>query len=287
MPLIAETSPVNTPYFCHSICWKSIFAGAMAAAVTSIILFSLGSGIGLVLTSPFSPDSGTVAGFTIKIGLWMIAMQWLSGGFGGYLAGRLRKKHVDVPADEAYFRDTAHGFLTWAVATLLMAVLLTSAASSIIGGGVHSAAIVAAGPGKSMASRPDMLGQERGYQIDSLFRSTTPNANVASADANKEATRIIIRGVAAPSFPEEDKAYLAQLVSARTGISADEATARVNETISRVTAAKHEAIDAAEKARKASGTFSIFTALSMLVGAFIAAISAVVGARHRNFHPTM
>lgn len=285
MQTLNEIPADNQYQFCHAVCWKSILAGAVTASVVSLILLALGSGIGLAVASPFSADPVTIAGFTVTVGVWMIIMQWLSAGLGGYLAGRLRKKHLNVHADEAFFRDTAHGFLTWAVATLITAVLLTSAAASVISGGAKAATVVsasaAAGAGQEMASHPDAAGDEHGYYIDSLFRN--PTANVPAAESNMEATRIVLMNLKADSFPEADKQYLAQLVSARTGVSLEEAAARVDETIAKMTEAKQEAMEAAEKARKASSAFSICLALSMLLGAFIASVAAAIGSGHRDF----
>jgi len=50
---------------------------------------------------------------------------WLASGLGGYLAGRLREKWVGIRTDEVVFRDTAHGFLAWALAALIVVTLLT------------------------------------------------------------------------------------------------------------------------------------------------------------------
>ncbi len=51
--------------------------------------------------------------------LWLIMVQVIASVMGGYLAGRLRTKWVNVHTDEVYFRDTAHGFLVWAVSLVL------------------------------------------------------------------------------------------------------------------------------------------------------------------------
>jgi hypothetical protein len=48
-----------------------------------------------------------------------------TSAFGGYLAGRLRAKWIGPRTDEVLFRDTAHGLLAWALATLLVAALFT------------------------------------------------------------------------------------------------------------------------------------------------------------------
>lgn len=270
-------------HFCHAICWKSILAGAITAAVTSLILLTLGSGLGLAMASPFTNDTETIASFTVKVGLWMVLMQWLSAGFGGYLAGRLRKEHIDVHHQESYFRDYAHGFLTWAVATLITVVLLTSAAASIISGGAQAGAVIgagaAAGAGKEIAAQVDE--GDGAYYIDSLFRNNSPTMAVTADDSNAEAMRIFVANMKGEEFAEADKQYLVQMVSARAGVSTEEATARVDQSIAKAQELKQEAIETADKARKASSAFSLFTAISLLAGAFIASVAATFGSSHR------
>ena len=89
--------------------WGAIFAGAVGAVGVTIILVSLGPGLGLATVSPWTPSATPPATFGIAAGIWLIITQWLSAGLGGYLAGRLREKWVGVRTDEVLFRDTAHG----------------------------------------------------------------------------------------------------------------------------------------------------------------------------------
>ena len=77
--------------------WGAIFVGAVGV---TIILVSLGPGLGLATVSPWTPSSTTPATFGIAAGIWLIITQWLSAGLGGYLAGRLREKWVGVRTDE-------------------------------------------------------------------------------------------------------------------------------------------------------------------------------------------
>jgi hypothetical protein len=116
--------------------WAAITAGALAAVGISIILFTLGSGLGLAGANPWSFVPQAVATFTIGAGIWLIVMQWLSSALGGYLAGRLRKKWVGVRTDEVFFRDTAHGLLAWALATAIVALLFTLGSAAVAGSAV-------------------------------------------------------------------------------------------------------------------------------------------------------
>jgi hypothetical protein len=105
--------------------WGAITAGALGAVGITFVLISLGPALGHVTVSPWSPSGSAPKAFGIAAGIWLIVTQWLSSGVGGYLAGRLREKWVGIRTDEVLFRDTAHGFLAWALATLLVVTLLT------------------------------------------------------------------------------------------------------------------------------------------------------------------
>src|ERR1041384_4001951 len=105
--------------------WGAITAGALGAVGITFVLISLGPALGHVTVSPWSPSGSAPKAFGIAAGIWLIVTQWLSSGLAGYLAGRLREKWVGIRTDEVLFRDTAHGFLAWALATLLVVTLLT------------------------------------------------------------------------------------------------------------------------------------------------------------------
>src|SRR5689334_18908594 len=104
------------PYVGTPVAWGAVAAGAVAAAALSLILLMLGVGLGLSSVSPWSSAGMSAASFGVSTILWLSFTQLLSSALGGYLAGRLRGRWNDAPPDEVYFRDTAHGFLAWAIA---------------------------------------------------------------------------------------------------------------------------------------------------------------------------
>src|SRR5882724_13637190 len=135
-----------------AVSWPAIFAGAFVAAASSLVLAALGSGFGMASVSPW-PNSGMSATtFTVMTAIWLIVVQWLASGVGGYMAGRLQTKWATTHTHEVFFRDTAHGFITWAVATVLIVAVLTSATASAISSGVHAAATVASGASQGAAT---------------------------------------------------------------------------------------------------------------------------------------
>jgi hypothetical protein len=269
-----------------AVSWPAIIAGAFAAASVSLILLSLGSGLGLASVSPWSNAGASVTTFTVMTGIWLIIVQWVASGMGGYVTGRLRTKWVNTHSHEVFFRDTAHGFLTWTVATVISAGLLASAASSVVGGGVRAGATVASEAAQGAASSTaDMASQVGAYDIDTLFRSARPSTDASAADTRGEATRILATGLSNGDVSAPDRAYLAQLVAARTGLSDSDARKRVDDVITQVKAAQAKAREAADTARKAASAFSIFAALSMVIGAFIACAAAALGGQERDEHP--
>ncbi len=283
-------SPLETST--SGVAWAAIIGGVFAALALSLILLALGSGLGLASVSPWSNAGTSATTFTVMTGIWLIVVQWLSSGLGGYITGRLRIKWVGLHTHEVFFRDTANGFLTWAVASVIGATVLASAASFMVGGaatmvaGVASGAAAGASQGVTQAAtRPGgSRADPTAYFVDTLFRSAHPSANAAENDVRAQSTRILLNGMLNGDVAAPDKTYLAQLVAVRTGLPQADAQKRVDEVIAQAQATEVKARQTVDAARKAASYLSIFTALSMLVGAFIACISAALGGQQRDEH---
>ncbi len=298
-----------------AVTWPAIFGGAVVAAAASIVLVALGSGLGLASVSPWRGSGASATEVAWMTAVWLIVVQWLSAGLGGYLAGRLRTKWANTHTHEVFFRDTAHGFITWAVGTVIVAGFLASAAGSAISGGVNAAATVGAGAAAGAGGATAAQGADYGlgpstaggldsatrgvgassrsatspasagsYDMDLLFRSSQTNSATSTTEARAEAARILANGVVTGDVPTSDRAYLAELVASRTGVSTEEAQKRVDSAIAQAKAADLKARELADRTRKAAAETSIFTALSMLVGAFIACIAAALGGQRRDLH---
>lgn len=291
--LSAVDVSASTESSSSAVSWGPIIAGAFAASTLTFILMLLGSGLGLSMVSPWSGSGASITTFAVSTAVWLVIVQWLSAGVGGYLAGRLRTKWVGIHTDEVYFRDTAHGFLAWALATLLVAGVLGSALSAAIGSGVQAASTVASGAamGASAGASANASGASTdnatSYLVDSLFRPADPAKLAAANPADEaaaagQASRILIAGAVAGDVSAEDKTYLAQLVAARTGLSEADAKTRVDTVLAKAQDAKVKAKQAADTARKASATFALLGALSLVIGAFIASAAAALGGRQRD-----
>jgi hypothetical protein len=271
-----------------AVSWAAIFAGALTAVALSLVLLILGSGLGFAAMSPWSNAGATASALTLSAIVWLIVMQWASAGVGGYITGRLRMRWLSTHHDEVFFRDTAHGLLTWALASVVTAALFASVMSSIVGGAAHAAgkaATVAAAVHDQNGAKAagGMSASPYAYYVDGLFRqdqaTTVPPAN---QDVRTETGRILVMDLKNGNLPDNDKAYIAKLVSQQTGLTQDAAAQRVNATVTQIQADEAKAKDAADTARKASASFSIFTALSMFIGAFIACLAAALGGKCRD-----
>ena len=324
-----------------AVSWGAVVAGAFAAASLSLILLMLGVGLGLSSVSPWAPDGISAVTFGVSTVVWLTFTQLVASATGGYMAGRLRSRWTAVHGDEVHFRDTAHGFLAWSLASLATAALLTSviggivggaakAGASLVGAGASAAGAVAAASGGAAAARADEGGPS-GYFIDSLFRrgvsatsdasaSATGAANTTSAGSTPAATpdaagapapmggansangpaasntantantaevgRIFAMNLQHATLPPEDARYVAQLVSQRTGLAQADAEKRVAETYAKAQSSlqqtKTSAMEAADKARKATAGASLWLFVSLLIGAFVASLSATYGGRQRD-----
>ena len=280
MPPAGSTTIESSP---SAVSWAAILAGAVTAAVTSFVLIAIGSGLGFASISPWASEGLSATSFTVIAAIWLIVVQWLASGLGGYLAGRLRTRWTHAHTDEVFFRDTAHGLLAWAVAALFSIALLGSATSSLLGGGARAVASVASGAAQGASGVAQAaVSQVSDYDIDSLFRSGQPNANAPAEELRAEVGRIIANGLTTGEVPQADRDYVVQQVAARAGISPEDAQKRVDEAIARAKDAANKAVEAADTARKAAAGVTLYIGISMLIGAFIACVAAVLGGQQRD-----
>lgn len=299
----ADGNPDTQRTGISAVSWGAIAAGAAAGASLSLILLILGVGLGLSSVSPWTGEGVSAAGFGVSTIVWLTLTQLLASATGGYLAGRLRTKWADTNRDEVYFRDTAHGFLAWAAASLGTAALLTSAIGSILSGGVQAGATAVGGVATTatmVAASGRLAAAESGpmaYFVDSLFRrneSGTATSDEAAEETGERATpqdiaevgRIFMNISRTDPLPAEDIRYVGYLVAQHTGISRSDAEKRVTDIYARAQSRLREAgvaaKDAADKARKASAYAALWIFVSLLGGAFVASLAATYGGRQRD-----
>lgn len=273
------------------VSWGAIFAGAAAAAALSLILVLLGFGLGFSAVSPWANEGVSAKSLGITTIVWLAFTQIVASGLGGYIAGRLRVKWAYMHSDEVYFRDTAHGFLAWCVATLVTATLMAGSVSSIVSGGVQAGAQVAGGAASSVTqvagtAAANTDSDQYGYYIDSLFRDDRPAA-VSDDAVHGTVTRIFVRSLANDGqLAAEDRTYLAQLVAQRTNLTQADAERRVDEVYARTQKAvvdtKRAAQQAADTTAKVAAMTTLWMFVALLAGAFFASLAATFGGRRRD-----
>lgn len=267
--------------------WASVIAGAVTAAALSGLLLTFGSGVGLSLVSPFTPDSN-VSTMTLLaiVAAWTILVYVGSYAAGGYIAGRMRRPWNDADSDEVVFRDGVHGLLVWAVGVIVSAMVVSSSAGQAVS--------TATALGGSAATLD--------YAVDNLLRPAPGQGPQQNAQTNRTALRDEARrlltavGTSAPATSAQgagqggsgagqagqvqqqanaDRTYLAQLVASYTGLSAQEAEQRVSQVVERARAAT-------EQARRVGIIAAFLTAASLLVSAVAAWYAATSGGEHRE-----
>jgi hypothetical protein len=283
--------------------WSAAIAGALAATAVALIIIALGSGIGLSFASPYSGPSAT--SLTIAAAVWLVMAQTIGFATGGYLAGRLRSPMSDLTPGETAFRDAAEGLVVWAIGVVAMASLVAAMGLFAASATTQVAAGAAAGTAASTHS-DGVAASTTGateYFVDLLFRpkagtaaagqapatgqsdSATVGAAAAGArpaldpDTRAVVTRILVRSVAQGRLDDDDRAYLAQVVAARTGLAPDEAERRVTDVEGK---ARESVKEAAEKAAKAGAYFSFWTFMSLLFGGAAATLGGMLGGQLRD-----
>jgi hypothetical protein len=273
---IVSTSPSTVlDVQTSGVSWPAIAAGAVVTAALSLLLAAVGAGIGLSAVSPWADSGVSATTFKIGTGVYLVAVAVIASAIGGYLAARLRTRWTGLHTNEVYFRDTAHGLLAWAFATVLTAGVLGAATTHLVSGvaqGVSGAATASAA-----TSNPADIYVDRLFRADPAAPAAgTPPTAGASDPARAEISRLWTASFRdGNDLSAADRTYVARVVAARTGLPQAEAEKRVNDVIV-------EAKAAADKARKAAVQLSLWLAASLLFGAFAASLAAVEGGLLRD-----
>jgi hypothetical protein len=256
------------------VSWAAVVAGAVVSCALTFVVIAFGIGLGLSVVSPWDGSGVSATTFKIGTGLYLVVIAMLSSSIGGYVAGRLRARWIGVQGDEVYFRDTAHGFIAWALATVLGAVLLASPASHLLGGAT-------AGVTQGAVSSASRSGPMDGY-VDTLLRSdpaAAPTAGQGSgtaSDSRGEMVRLFTSSFRnGGELKPADRDYVSKVVAARTGLSQADADKRVNEVVTQVKADT-------DAARKAAAQLAFWLTASLLVGAFCSSLAATEGGGLRD-----
>jgi hypothetical protein len=250
------------------VSWGAVVGGAFVAAASYLILLALGAGLGLSALSPWSNVGVAASAMGWAAIIWLIFIEVIASALGGYLTGRLRTKWALVHTDEVYFRDTANGFLAWAVALVISVSLLASAGALMVG---KSTELRSQAVNNLAATSLD----PNAYFVDTLFRSDRAGSANNDAAARTEASRIFAHALLQDQIPASDQSYLVRMVVAQTGVNQSEAEERVSTAIA-------DARQVEDTARKVTAHLLLWFFLALLMGAFSASYAATVGGRQRD-----
>jgi hypothetical protein len=285
-----RTAEVSSAEIISAASWGSIAAGAVTASAVSLALVALGVGLGLSSVSPWTDTGVSASTFKVTAGVYLVLVAVMSSAIGGYLSARLRTKWVGIHTNEAFFRDTAHGFVAWAFATIISATVLGTAITHLVGG----AASATASAGQSAAnSNPAQVYVDRLFRRESQAGSNAPASGTAPGSAGPQspaagtstgpnlATRAEVTRLWPASIQADeglaaaDRTYIARLVATNTGLNQADAEKRVDEVVQQAKAD-------ADRLRRNGAQFAFWMTAALLFGAFAASLAAAEGGQHRD-----
>lgn len=285
LPERVQPSEVLSESTRSAVSWGAVIAGAVIAAALMATLTIGGAGLGLLAVSPWQGEGSS--GITLAAGtiIWLLLTHIIAYGVAGYVTGRLRTKWTDPRSDEIYFRDTAHGFLLWALSFVVSLAMFGSTLATAISGTAKTGAEAVSEVAGQVASSNDTTFS-MDYFTDALLRSEEPGFSSGTGDVRQEVARILTRSLAQGEVSEADQTYLVSVISREAGISPTEAQARLSQISEQAKKASDsielKAREAADEARKVAATFALWLFASLLLGAFVASFSATVGGRARD-----
>ncbi len=270
--------------------WAPIIAGTVLATAISFVLLTFGSAVGLSLTSAYEGSGISMAAFAIAAGLWLLWVQISSFFGGGYLAGRMRRRHGDASEHESDIRDGAHGLTVWAVGILLGALIAVSGVTSAVSTATTAVTTVGGAAVAAAATQVDPTA----LLTDRLLRpgsapapgapATTAPASSATADTDvrSQLSRVLMSSLGDQGLSDADRAYVAQTIAAETGISPEEADQRITQFVEQARQLEAEARAAADRARRIAMLVAFMTAASLFISGAAAYYGATLGGNHRD-----
>lgn len=278
MALIEETvvAPASDETRSY-IDWPAIFAGAALAAAISLVLLTFGTALGLSLTSAHEGQSASLLWIAVVGGLWLLWVQVSASMAGGYLAGRMRRRHGDATESESDIRDGSHGLVVWAVATLAAAVLAYSGAM----GTVTAVGQTAGAAASAVAQTVDAL-DPNDLLIDRTLRGSPAAAPVGEGTRSEVGRILLSAAMSDEGLTDADRQYLVALAAERAGIPPEEAERRIDEVVAQAARLEEQAREAADRARRTAMIAAFLAAVSLLVSAAAAYFAGTLGGNHRD-----
>jgi hypothetical protein len=269
--------------------WAGVFAGAVVAVATILLLNLLGAAMGAGSIRPLDATAAELSRFGIAAGIWEVINVALSMALGGYVTARLSGTHSHLDGE-------LHGMTMWGLAVLIGAVLLAYATSGVVGlvgRGASSvvSSTVSGARGISGAGLAEVGPAVTNRLMQSLSNSGDPTT-MTREQINAEIAALVSGALYAGGITDADRSRLVDLVAAQFGITKEEAAQRVNRmesearaSLTQVEQKTREAADAVA-AGTASAARALFTAL--VLGLLTALVGAWIGTRHKRvLHPVV
>ncbi len=284
-PILATEAHADTrAVLLNQVSWGAIFAGAVTALVTQVVVNLVGVGIGLASLGTTAADNPSASTASLSAGIWFVASGIVASLAGGLIAGRLSGKPLPGAA-------ALHGLVSWAVTTLVVLYMLTSAATGLVGGtlgtvssalggagnlvgGTIQTAATAAAPSLSKVSNP-LDGIEQKVREQSAGQDPQ-----AAKDAAVSAVKAVLTGD--PAQKEQAKTRAADALAKAQGIAPDQAKAQIDDYQKQyeqaVATAKQKAEAAAVTAKSAATQGAFYAAIALVLGALAAFLGGRLGA---------
>ena len=284
-PLATTAAQADTrTVLLNEVSWGAIFAGAVTALVTQVIVNLVGVGVGLASVGTQAADNPSASTVSMGAGLWFVASGIVASLAGGLIAGRLSGKPLPGAA-------ALHGLVSWAVTTLVVLYLLTSAASGLVGGTLSTVSGALGGAGNlvggtiqtaAQAAAPSLSKISNPFDgIEQKVREQSAGQDPQAAkDAAVAAVKAVLTGD--PAQKEQAKARAADALAKAQGIAPDQAKAQIDDYQKQyeqaVTTAKQKAEAAAVTAKSAATQGAFYAAIALILGALAAFFGGRLGA---------
>lgn len=268
------------------VSWPALFAAVFVAIAVELLLSLLGVAVGLGAAAPEPGASASIRGLGIGAGIWWFVSTLIAFGIAGFVAAWLA-------GVTSRFDGVLHGFVTWAIASLVAVYLLTTALGGLLGGAfsLMGSGLSAVGGGIKTAApkvaqaagvSPEMLQ----HQVQAYLQPGEPDpATMTPQQAQKAIATELPTYAAGGSNAAAAKARIIAIMAAQMHVSQADAAKRFDQLQARATRLKNEAIEkskhaAAVAAQDAStGSYLIFGVL--LLDLILAAIGGSLGAQRR------
>lgn len=257
--------------------WPAVLAGTVVATAISLVLLTFGSSLGLSLTSVEPGEGVSLFWLAVIAALWLLWVEVSSFLAGGYLTGRMRRRHGDATEHESDLRDGSNGLVMWAVGVLLGAVIAFWGI-----GGTISAATSAAGAAGSVVSQVADTFDADSLLVDRALRGGPAATGPVDPEIRSEVGRILLSTLGDGELDQGDRDYLVSIISARAGISQEEAGQRIDQIVEQGRQLEADVIAAAESARRVGVLAAFLAAAALLVSAVAAYFGAALGGKHRD-----